>query len=76
MENIKLFVATKAFISYNGKILILRESSQYVDGSNSGKYDIVGGRMQPGQRFDDSLRREVSEETGLTVTVQEPFFVN
>ena len=76
MENIKLFVATKAFISYNGKILILRESSQYVDGSNSGKYDIVGGRMQPGQRFDDSLRREVSEETGLTVTIEEAFFVN
>lgn len=43
----KLFVATKAFIRYKGKILILRESNKYTDGVNSGKYDVVGGRIKP-----------------------------
>lgn len=74
--DIKLFVATKAFIFHQGKVLILRESSKYSDGANSGKYDVVGGRVTPGQRFDESLKREVREETGLDVDIMEPFFVN
>ena len=74
MSDIRLFVATKAFIIYNGKVLILRESSKYEDGSNAGKFDVVGGRVKPGQRFDKSLLREVKEETGLEVTIGRPFF--
>lgn len=74
--DIKLFVATKAFIVHAGKVLILRESSRYGDGSNTGAYDVAGGRVKPGQRFDESLRREITEETGLGVEIQEPFFVN
>ena len=72
----KLFVATKAFITHNGKVLVLRESSKYEDGTNTNKYDVAGGRMEPGQKFDDSLLREVREETGLTVTIGKPFFVS
>ena len=72
----KLFVAMKAFIVHNGKVLLLRESSKYLDGSNSGKFDIVGGRVEPGQRFNESLLREIEEETGLNVTIGRPFFVN
>ncbi|MFA6410161.1 MAG: NUDIX domain-containing protein, partial [Candidatus Buchananbacteria bacterium] len=63
----KLFVATKAFINFGGKILIIRESNKYQEGSNVGQYAIVGGRVKPGQNFLDSLRREVKEETGLDV---------
>ncbi len=74
--DIKVFTATKAFIIFNGKVLILRESSAYADGANAAKYDVPGGRVIPGQRFDDSLLREVQEETGLSVTIQKPFFVN
>lgn len=73
---IKLFTAVKAFIVYNNKILILKESLQYQDGSNIGKYDVVGGRVKPGQRFDESLLREIKEETGLDVRIGKPFFVN
>ena len=71
----KLFVATKAFIVYNNKVLILKESSRYKDGANSGKFDVVGGRIKPGQRFDESLLREIKEETGLSVKIGKPFFV-
>jgi len=76
MEDIKFFMATKAFVIHNDKVLILRESSKYADGVNGGKYDVAGGRVKSGQRFDESLRREIQEETGLGVIVQEPFFVN
>ncbi len=72
----KLFVATKAFINKDGKILVVRESNKYTDGSNAGSYDIVGGRLEPGQHFRDSLLREIEEETGLKVKVGKPFFVN
>ena len=72
----KLFVAMKAFIIHNGKVLILKESSNYKDGSNIGRYDIVGGRIKPGQHFKESLLREIKEETGLDVTIGKPFFVN
>lgn len=72
----KLFVATKAFIMHNGKVLLLREASKYNDGTNIGKYDVVGGRLEPGQRFDESLIREIKEETGIEVKIGKPFFVN
>ncbi len=75
-EEVKLFVATKAFIFCRDKVLILRESAKYDEGANTGKYDVAGGRMKPGQRFDESLKREVREETGLEVEIQEPFFVD
>jgi len=73
--SIKLFVAVKAFINYNGRILILKESSKYKDGTNVGRYDVVGGRVKPGQRFDESLIREIEEETGLIVKIGNPFYV-
>lgn len=77
MQDIKMFTATKAFITYKGKVLILRESEQYKTGSNTGKYDVVGGKVEPGQRFDDSLLREIKEETGKEdVVIGRPFFVN
>ena len=74
---VKLFVATKAFIEHNGKVLILRESTQYEEGTNVAKYDVPGGRLEPGQHFMDSLKREIEEETGLSeVEVGGPIFVN
>src|SRR3989338_9321118 len=72
---IKLFVATKAFIIHDNKVLCLKESAKYVDGANRGKFDVVGGRLKPGERFDESLLRETKEETGLDVTIGKPFCV-
>ncbi len=71
----KLFIATKAFIERDGKILVLRESAQYADGTNAGKFDVPGGRLNPGEKFDEALRREVKEETGLEATIHEPIYV-
>lgn len=68
-----LFVALKAFIVRDGKVLILRESGSYVDSTQTGKYDVPGGRLQPGENFAEGLRREVKEETGLDVAFGQPF---
>lgn len=76
MTDIRVFVATKAFIIHEGKVLLLREASAYKDGSNAGRFDVVWGRVEPGQRFDESLLREVQEETGLKIKIGRPFFVN
>lgn len=72
----KVFTATKAFVMSKGKVLLLRQSSKYEDGANVGKYDVPGGRVEPGQRFDDSLLREIKEETGLSVVIKGPFHVD
>jgi len=72
----QLFVATKAFIVHDEKILIVRESDRYAEGTNAGLFDVPGGRVQPGQHFAESLQREVQEETGLQIAIGQPFFVN
>ncbi len=75
-QDIKLFVATKAFVLYENKMLILCESSKYIDRANTDKYDVVGGRIEPEQRFNESLLREVKEETGLdNIQIGDPFYV-
>ena len=73
---IRQFAATKAFIVYEGRVLIIRESPKYEDGTNEGKYDVVGGRVEPGQKFDESLLREIKEETGLEVKIGRAFHID
>jgi len=72
----KMFVATKAFIICDNKVLLLRESSNYKDSAHTGKFDVPGGRIELGQKFDESLLREVKEETGFDIEIGKPFFVN
>lgn len=67
-------VAMKAFVIYNGKVLLLRESSEY-ESPNKGKYDVPGGRVKVGERFDQGLIREIKEETGLEIKLNDPFSV-
>ncbi len=73
--NIKVWAAMKSFVVYKKKVLILREANKYQDGTNKGKYDIVGGRVKPGERFDKSLIREIKEETGIIAKIGRPFHV-
>lgn len=73
---VKLFIAAKALILHRGKILLIRESKKYRDGTRAGLWDFPGGRIKPGERFDKSLMREVKEETGLTVKIIRPLHVS
>jgi 8-oxo-dGTP diphosphatase len=75
MSDINLRVAAKAAIIYKNKVLILREANTYKDGTNIGKYGLVGGRINPEESFFDALERETKEETGLKVETIKPVYV-
>jgi 8-oxo-dGTP diphosphatase len=69
-------VATKAVIAdETGRLLLLREAKTYADGTNIGKYHFPGGRLEPGEVYQDGLRREVMEETGLSIEIGKPLYV-
>src|SRR6266700_2717665 len=62
-----LQVAAKAIlVNPEGKILILREAKTYEQGTNIGRYHGPGGRINPRESYEEGLRREVEEETGIT----------
>lgn len=48
-----------------GKYLLIRRSGEKYGLT---KWDIPGGRIDPGSSLNDNLVREVMEETGLTMT--------
>jgi mutator protein MutT len=65
-------MAAKAFIvNDNEDVLILKESSDYGEGTNPGKWLIPGGRIEPGESYDEALKREIDEETGLEVEIED-----
>lgn len=63
----QLFVGAKGVVQYDGKVLLVRESSTYTDGSEEGKWDMVGGRIQAEETLREGLIREVREECGLDI---------
>jgi predicted house-cleaning noncanonical NTP pyrophosphatase (MazG superfamily)/8-oxo-dGTP pyrophosphatase MutT (NUDIX family) len=66
-------MAAKAFIeNEEGEILVLKESGEYEEGSHGEEWQIPGGRIEPGERHDEALRREVEEETGLEIDIADP----
>ncbi len=52
----------------HGKCLLLRRSQD--SKNNKGKWDFPGGKVDPGEDFDQALLREVVEETGLIASLQ------
>ncbi len=68
-------IAMKALIVKHGKVLIIREAATYGDGTQRGRYHLPGGRVESGETYKAALRREVKEETGLDITIQQPLYV-
>jgi 8-oxo-dGTP diphosphatase len=67
MEDKLFFVSQKAFIEKDGRVLILFNTSD-------NKFDFPGGKIKGGENFDESLEREIFEETNFKVDIGEVFF--
>ncbi len=68
MENngVKLQVGVKILLkNKEGKYLLLRRSLEKYPDVVVGRWDIVGGRIEPGKNLIENLKREIREETGL-----------
>ncbi len=67
MIEIKLQVGVKIFLkNKEGKFLLLKRNLEKYQNVR-GEWDIVGGRIEPGSKLLDNLKREVVEETGLEI---------
>lgn len=66
VEDQLFYVALKAVIEKDGQVLVLFDPDLDLD--------LPGGKIQVGETdFIKTLKREVLEETGLKITVQQPF---
>lgn len=61
-------LAVRALITdEDGKILIIKRSSE--SKTNPDKWELPGGKVDQGEPFDQALKREVKEETNLTISL-------
>lgn len=68
--NLKPFSLSVKMIVRNesGCCLLLKRSLS--SKGNPGKWEFPGGKAEPGETFDETLMREVKEETGLTISLE------
>lgn len=60
---------TAAIIVHNGKVLIAQRS----DGQMAGFWEFPGGKVEPGETYEECLRREIKEELNIEVEVKDLF---
>jgi 8-oxo-dGTP diphosphatase len=60
-------LTVRGICEYNGKILLLKLRS--ISAHDPGKWEIPGGKVKKNEFFDDALKREYMEETGLEIEI-------
>lgn len=61
-------LTVRGICEYDGKILLLKLRS--ISAHDPGKWEIPGGKVKKGEFFDEALRREYLEETGLEIIIE------
>lgn len=76
MSDIVQRISVKAIIVKDGKVLLLRKAAYEGNAGNQGKWNTPGGRVEAGEHWEDALRREIKEETGITqLNVGPPIYI-
>jgi 8-oxo-dGTP diphosphatase len=68
----RALIVLRGLVLREGKVLLVRRSPD--DTWRAGKWEFPGGKLDRGERLVASLKREVHEETGITVKVLEPLY--
>lgn len=58
-----------AVIMHQGKVFCAKRPPGKVLG---GLWEFPGGKVEPGETLEEALHREIQEELGLGITIQEP----
>ena len=64
-------LAVRGICEVEGKVLLLKVRSK--SSHDASKWEIPGGKVKKGEFFDDALRREFIEETGIEITLESLF---
>ena len=67
---IEMIQVTAAIITHNNELLIARRKS---GGHLPGKWELPGGKVEPGETPEECLRRELNEELGIDAEIHEFF---
>ncbi|HBS87214.1 MAG: hypothetical protein A2W91_03265 [Bacteroidetes bacterium GWF2_38_335] len=73
MTDINSIVVVAAIIKNENKILITRKAQGK---SNAGKWELPGGKVKDGEQEKSALKREINEELGILIDVEEFFMAN
>ena len=60
-------LSARGICEYNGRILLLKISSK--SGHDAERWEIPGGKVKKQEFFDQALKREFMEETGLEINI-------
>lgn len=66
-------MTVRGICEFNDKVLLLKIRSHSVHDAE--KWEIPGGKVKKNEFFDEALKREYLEETGLEIDVQEMYNV-
>ena len=67
MSENTIIVAVKSIIKFNGRFLIIQRSE--TDPIQPFMWELVGGKLEFDEELETALKREVMEETGLSVNI-------
>lgn len=60
-------VSVKGLYVWDGKILLIKDSTCVIDGIEQTRWELPGGGLDFGETFAEGLSREVREEMGIEV---------
>lgn len=66
-QKIGFGLVLRAIAVKDGKLLLLQRPSK--SSHDNGRWELPGGKIKKGEFFDEGLKREVKEETGLDIKI-------
>ena len=72
MNKSKILMTSRGIIRKGNDLLLVQRALD--DTYEPGLWEFPGGKVDPGEDLNESLKRELKEETGLDVVISDPLF--